>query len=76
MFMHTTKYNGDLGALKYSNVNDFNNFQYGLTLSVGYGTWNLYLYYALNSIFSGDAVLDGNKIDMKAIKVGLMFYVL
>jgi len=76
LFTHTTKHIGDLGTLKYNDVSHFNNFQYGLTLSAGYGTWNLHLYYALNSIFSNEATIDGNKIDMNAIKVGLMFYIL
>lgn len=76
VFTNTTKYAGDLGALKYNNINEFNNFQYGLTLSVGYNTWNLHLYYALSSIFSNDAKLNGDKIEVNAIKVGLMFYIL
>lgn len=73
---HTTKYKGDLGTFKYNNNNDFNNLQYGLTLSAGYNTWNVYLYYALNPIFSNKAQLNGNSIDANAIKVGLMFYIL
>lgn len=73
---HTTKYRGDLGRLEYRNIKDFNNFQYGLTLSAGYNTWNIFLYYALNPVFSGDASLNGNKIDMNAVKIGLIFYIL
>ena len=72
----TTKYNGDLGNNKYKSIKDFNTVQYGLTFSVGYNTWNLHLYYALNPIFSKDASLDGKAIDLNAIKVGLMFYIL
>ena len=73
---HTTKYKGDLGTLKYSNIDDFNKLQYGLTLSAGYNTWNLYLYYALNPMFSQEAQLNSRHIDMNAVKIGLMFYVL
>lgn len=73
---HTTKYVGDLGTLKHNDVDDFNDYQYGLTLSIGYGTWNLHLYYALNAIFSNKAVINNDSIDMNAIKVGLMFYIL
>ncbi len=76
VFTHTTKHVGDLGALKYSNVSGFNDFQYGVTLSIGYGTWNLHLYYAINPIFSSDTKVDGNKIAMNAVKLGLMFYIL
>lgn len=73
---NTTKFKGDLGSFKNKNIADFNDFQYGLTLSVGYNTWNMHLYYALNSIFSEDALLDGQVMDMNAVKVGLMFYIL
>ncbi|MDO5974701.1 porin family protein [Flavivirga jejuensis] len=73
---HRTKYIGDLGKIRYSNIEDFNNFQYGLTLSAGYNTWNLFLYYALNPIFSSDARLNGSEIDMNAVKIGLIFYIL
>lgn len=76
VFTNTTKYKGDLGTVKLSNNKDFNNLQYGLTLSTGYNTWNLYLYYALNPIFSKDVELNGSSIDMNAFKIGLMFYIL
>ncbi|WP_339917997.1 porin family protein [Yeosuana marina] len=72
----TTKHVGDLGNLKYKGIQDFNNLQYGLTLSIGYNTWNFYTYYGLNPMFSGNAKIDGKSIDMKAVKIGLMFYIL
>lgn len=73
---NSAKYIGDLGDLKFTNIKDFNTFQYGLTLSAGYNTWNVYFYYALNPIFSQDAQLNAENIDMNAIKIGLMFYIL
>ncbi|WP_240491667.1 porin family protein [Flavivirga aquatica] len=73
---NTAKYKGDLGRFKYNDNNDFENFQYGLTLTAGYNTWNIHFYYALNSIFSKDADLNGEDIDINAIKIGLMFYIL
>ena len=76
MLSHAAKYDGDLGSFKYTDISDFNKFEYGLTLSAGYNTWNLHLYYALSPVFSNDAQIDGSSIDMHAIKVGLMFYVL
>ena len=76
VFANTTKFRGDLGNYKYTNIKDFNEFQYGATFTVGYNTWNFYLYYALNPIFSDQAKLDGEKLDMNAIKIGLMFYIL
>jgi len=45
-------------------------------LSAGYSTWNLHVYYGLNSILSDNARLNDAPIDMSAIKLGLMFYML
>lgn len=76
VFYNSTKYKSDNGNEKLSSVDDFNKLQYGLTLSVGYGTWNFHVYYGLNSIFDDSAKLDGQSIDMKSLKIGLMFYIL
>ena len=73
---NTSKFKGGTGQKKFTNIQDFNNFQYGLTLSAGYNTWNLHLYYALNPIFSNSARINGNAINMNAIKIGLIFYIL
>ncbi|WP_298493430.1 porin family protein [uncultured Algibacter sp.] len=73
---NSSKYIGDLGDLKYTNIKDFNKFQYGLTLSAGYNTWNIFLYYSLNPIFSQDVKINDENIDMNAIKIGLIFYIL
>lgn len=74
--VNASKYEGDLGRLKYTNNKDFNSLQYGLTMSAGYNTWNFHIYYPLNSIFSEDVKVDGRTLDMKVIKIGLMFYIL
>lgn len=76
VFAHNTKYKGDLGKIKHNNISQFNSLQYGLTLSVGYNTWNIHCYYTLNPIFSKAAQLNGNTLDMNAFKIGLMFYIL
>lgn len=74
--LSSTKFKGVSGSFKHMNISDFNKFEYGLTLSAGYNTWNFYFYYGLNPVFSNTAVLEGNRIEMNAIKVGLMFYIL
>lgn len=71
-----SKYEGDPNNLKLTNIDAFNDFQYGLTFSAGYNTWNFYFYYALNPILNSDSKLNGMPIDMNALKVGLMFYIL
>ncbi|OMP31967.1 porin family protein [Mangrovimonas sp. DI 80] len=75
VFYDTSRYEGSLGTFKYKNNDDFNAFQYGLTLSAGYDDFNLHLYYGLNSIF-GDVRVDNEALDMTTLKIGLMFYFL
>lgn len=76
VFASTTKYKGSPENIKLRDSDDFEKIQYGLTLSVGHNTWNAYLYYALNPIFKNEAKIDGKPIDMNAIKIGLIFYIL
>ena len=54
---------------------ELNPWQYGLTLSAGYNNWNAFIYYGLNSIFE-TASINQNPLEMKSLKVGLMFYIL
>lgn len=54
---------------------DFNKFLYGVYASVGYNTVNVYAYYGLNSMFKSASIADKN-IDMKALNIGLVFYIL
>lgn len=73
---NTSKYNGSPINEKHSGIENFNDFQYALTFSAGYNTMNVYLYYALNPLFDSDTTMEDNVIDMKAIKFGLIFYIL
>jgi hypothetical protein len=76
LFYNTTKTRTDAGNSNLSNVADFNTLQYALTLSVGYGDWNFQFYYALNPIFNDNAVLNGQALDISAMRIGIIFYIL
>lgn len=76
LFANKTKYEGEPTNIKLANLDVFNKFQYGLSLSAGYNTWNFYFYYSLNPIFKSDAKIDGKTIDANALKVGLIFFIL
>ncbi|WP_242092592.1 porin family protein [Aestuariivivens sediminicola] len=71
-----SKYKGDLGTVKHDSIDQLNKFQYGLSISVGYNTWNIHCYYGLNPIFSNEAQINGTSIAMRTIKIGLLFYML
>jgi hypothetical protein len=73
---NSTKSQSEFTNINLSNNDAFNNFQYGLTLSAGYGTWNFHIYYGLNRIFDASSKLNTESLDLKAMKIGLIFYIL
>ncbi|TJY34601.1 porin family protein [Pontimicrobium aquaticum] len=76
VFASNTKFKNASNTDKINNIKDFNELQYGLTLAVGYDSWNLFIHYNLNSIFEDKARLNGSSIDTKMLKIGIMFYIL
>lgn len=64
------------GTSKVNGLSDLNTLQYGLTLSAGYDTWNAQIYYGLNSLFNDVETTEGVAVDMKLVKIGLIFYLL
>ena len=75
VFLNKSKYSDDLETIKVKNIEGFQNFQYGLTFAAGYSSFNLSLYYSLNTLFK-DVQVDGNPINLKQFNIGLMFYIL
>ncbi|WP_179318978.1 porin family protein [Winogradskyella helgolandensis] len=76
LLYNSSKFRSEVTDVKLSNIDSFNKLQYGLTLSAGYGTWNFHVYYGLNSIFDESVTFEDESIDMKSLKIGLMFYIL
>jgi hypothetical protein len=62
-------------VFKYSNISAYNKLQYGLTLSAGYDAFNIRVFYGLSPVFK-DATINGETINTKILKLGLMFYFL
>lgn len=58
------------------NNKDFEDFLYGVYLSMGYSAFNLQVYYNINSIFKSSAQIDSVPITMNALSIGLVFYIL
>lgn len=59
----------------YKNVNSYNSFQYGITLSAGYDVFNVNFYYSLVPLFN-NATINGEDINTSILKFGLIFYIL
>jgi hypothetical protein len=69
-------YNDGLESINMKNLTDLNKLQYGITMSVGYNTWNGFIYYSLNPVFNEVSTADLQSIDMSTLKIGLIFYIL
>lgn len=56
---------------------DTRNFRYGLMLNVGYNTFNIHIYYALNDFFEDSTTLDtGESLSLTPLSIGIIFYIL
>lgn len=71
----SSKFDDDTYIYKTKNISKFTKFQYGLILSAGYSTWNINLYYGLNSILT-NAKLNDENINLNDISIGLKFYIM
>ena len=65
----------DANQFKYANVSAYNKLQYGLTISAGYDEFNINFFYGLTPIFNNGAI-NGESINTKILKFGLIFYFL
>ena len=63
------------GEIIVSNNAAFNSFRYGTYISVGYNSINIYANYSLNSLFQ-NAKINGSSLEMNALQLGVMFYIL
>jgi hypothetical protein len=57
-------------------IDEFNRLRYTAFLNFGYNTINFQVQYNINSFFNNDAQINGESINMTAIKIGIMFYLL
>jgi hypothetical protein len=59
------------------NLKEIEKLQYGVTLSMGYNTWNFYANYSLTSLYKEGVVNGADEvIEMKPLRLGLIFYML
>ncbi|MDY7396016.1 porin family protein [Aureibaculum sp. 2210JD6-5] len=75
-FATNSKFRGSDNTVKINRIDELNKLQYGLSLSMGYGTWNLNIYYGLSDLFSKANLNDTTPIKIKEFRVGLIFYIL
>jgi len=76
VFASHSRYSDALEVIKVKNIEDLQKVQYGLTFSAGYSTFNLHLYYGLNTLFDNVKTVEGDLIDLRQLNVGMVFYIL
>lgn len=59
-----------------SKIPEFDPLRMAATLSMGYNTFNFFASYSINPFFKDAVTTDGEKVDFRTLKVGLMFYIL
>lgn len=76
IFNFNSTYEEGSTAILQRDVEELNTLQYGLTLSFGYGAVNFQGYYGLSTLFNDQAVINGNPVNLKVIRLGLQFFLL
>ena len=74
-FATNSKFKGN-STIKVNGIDEINKLQYGLSLSMGYGTWNLNIYYGLSDLFSDAKLNETSPLKIRDFRVGLIFYIL
>lgn len=77
LFSRKSKFISDNSSsnLNFQN-NDITQWQYGLTLNFGYNTWNVHLHYGLNPLLGDRASLNDRPIEIRPLRIGVIFYIL
>ena len=76
VFSGRSKFVTDDDKIAFSNE-DIREFQYGLIFSFGYNTFNFHAYYSLQDLFDdGTQTVDGDRLGMVPLHVGIIFYIL
>ncbi len=73
IFGFKSTFENDGTTVEIRDIPEVNTFQYGLTLSFGYGTFNLQAYYGLSTLFDENAVIRGETVDLQVLRLGLQF---
>ncbi len=76
VFNSASKFEDSNETIILKNIEEVDKFQYGLTLSVGYSSLNINVYYGLKNLFKDTQTINGESIDLKQLNIGFIFYIL
>ena len=75
-FFYRTTLKQPGNTINKTDIAEFDRLRLGTSLSFGYNTFNFYVYYSINPFFENAFTTEGQSIDFRTVKVGLMFYIL
>ena len=76
-FWHKAMYEGGGELISSTGIPEFEKLRLGATLSVGYDSFNAFIYYGLNPFFNTSAKTSNQEtVTFQAFKAGLIFYFL
>ena len=75
-YWYKSSFKQDGNTVIQTDIPEFNKMRLGATLSVGYNTVNFYAYYGITPFFDNAVTTNGTPIDMRTLKLGLLFFIL
>src|SRR5690554_1842027 len=75
-YWYKTTFKQPSNNVNQTKIPEFNPIRLSATLSFGYNTFNFFASYAITPFFENAQTIEGEKIELRSLKVGLMFYIL
>lgn len=75
VFYYSNKYMGN-DTIITADIPEFNRLRAGVTLSLGWNTFNFQAYYGLNPFFDENATIDDKEVGLNSLRIGIVFYIL
>lgn len=71
-----SSFNRDGQRFSLSDPQGLNRWRYAATLTIGNGSFNAFVQYSLNTLFSDSATINSEEVGLRPIKFGIEFYIL
>ncbi len=76
-FWNRYSYKDSSQSISYNSVKEYEKLRLNATMSLGFNKFNFFVNYSLNPFFNEKALTtDGEQVNFKTLKLGLIFYIL
>lgn len=76
IYYFNSKFVQEGNEVRQTDLPELERLRLAATFTFGYNTFNFYFYYSLNSFFGKEAMVEGEPLELRALQVGLMFFLL